>query len=131
MESLVWKECFSVGVEEIDKQHKIFLGYLNDCCLQISGGRKAQIDPVLFDRLKSYAAAHFNYEEELMLANGYPELDMHKLQHRYFDAQVVELEAALVSEGEKSAASLLAFLRDWYFKHILEQDKSYAPYIKQ
>jgi len=131
MESFVWKESFSIGIGDIDHQHKIFLGYLNDCYLQVSGGRKAQISPAIFNRLKAYAATHFSFEEELMLSNGYPELDVHKQQHRYFDAQVLELEAALLSEGEKSAESLLAFLRDWYLKHILEQDKRYAPYIKQ
>jgi hemerythrin len=125
-----WKDSFNIGIEEIDKQHRSFLDCLNDCHVQVSGGKGAGMDSDLFDRLRDYAAKHFRFEESLMQSNGYPEIDQQKKQHEYFESQLAELETIQHGESGRTAESVLAFVRDWFLKHILEQDRKFVPYVK-
>jgi hemerythrin-like metal-binding protein len=125
-----WKDSFSIGLTNIDQQHRSFLSLLNDCHRQISAGKKVGSDAAIFERLKAYAAMHFRFEEDLMQSSGFPEIEQHKKQHTYFESQVAELETAHKGGSDRTAESILSFLRDWFLKHILEQDKNYAPYVR-
>lgn len=126
-----WKDSFALGVSEIDGQHKTFLDYLNSCYQDVSSGNKENIDPGLLDNLKSYAAIHFRYEEALMLAGHYPDLDNQVKQHHYFESKIAELEVFEAVGGKRTAESLLTFLRDWLLDHILVQDKRFSLTLKQ
>ena len=125
-----WKDSFNIGIDEIDKQHKLLLKYLNDCYLQASDDKRSKIDIDLIDKLKAYVATHFRFEESLMLDKGYPKLDHHEKQHKYFESQISEFDNSYAEGTERTAESVLAFLRDWFLKHILEQDKEYLSYVK-
>lgn len=124
-----WKEVFNIGVEEIDRQHRAFLDCLNDCHRHASGESGAGFDIGAFAKIRVYAATHFRFEEEAMVKWGYPGLERQRQQHRYFEAQIRELESAHAGGGDRNAASLLVFLRDWLLNHILEEDKQFVPYV--
>jgi len=130
MDSFKWKDGFNIGIAEIDEQHRSFLECLNDCNAQISSGKRGSIDRSLIDRLSAYAAMHFRFEESLMEAEGYPEIAQQRTMHKYFEAQVAELEASLSKQGGRSLESVLAFLRDWFLNHVIEQDKKFASYVR-
>ncbi len=130
MDLYKWKDSFNIRIADIDQQHRSFLELLNACHRQISGGKRVGSDAKIFDRLKEYAAMHFRFEESLMQSIGFPEIEQHKKQHTYFESQVVELETAHYEGNDRTAESLLSFLRTWFLEHILEQDKNYAPYVK-
>lgn len=125
-----WKDSFSIGIDEIDQQHRLLLEYLNDCHQQVSVGKRSEIDPSLIDGLKAYAATHFQFEESLMRSIGYPKLGHQEQQHKYFESQIAEFENAVTGGAGGTAESVLAFLRDWFLKHILEQDKGFISYVK-
>ena len=131
MDFFKWNDSFSIGIEEIDQQHMSFLEYLNECHLKVSGSKRAEIGHSLIDSLKVYAATHFRSEEALMQAKGYPKLEHQARQHKYFESQITELETAANAGGsERTVESPLAFLRDWFLNHILEEDKDFASYVK-
>ncbi len=130
MDFFKWKESFSIGIDEIDQQHRLLLKYLNACHLQVFDGKRSEIDPSLIDELKAYAATHFRFEESLMRAGGYPKLGHQEQQHKYFESQITEFESACAGGTERTAQSVLAFLRDWFLDHILEQDKGFVSYVK-
>lgn len=125
-----WKDSFNIGIDEIDQQHRLLLKYLNDCYLQVSADKRSEIDRVLLDKLKTYAATHFRLEESLMRAGGYPKLDQHEQQHKFFESQISKFEKACAEGTGGSAESVLVFLKDWVLVHILEQDKGYVSYVK-
>jgi len=124
-----WKDSFSIGNDEIDQQHRSLLECLNDCHLQAAAGKQSEIDPSLIDRLKTYADTHFRYEESLLRAKGDPKLGGHEQQHKFFEERVAEFEQAYTLRTEKAPKSVLAFLRDWFLKHILEEDKEIFSYL--
>ena len=130
MDFYKWKDSFNIRIADIDQQHRSFLELLNACHRQISSGKRVGSDAKVFDRLKAYATTHFRFEESLMQSIGFPEIEQHKKQHTYFESQVVELETAHYEGNDRTTESLLSFLINWFLKHILEQDKNYAPYVK-
>ena len=131
MNFFTWKDGFAIGIEEIDRQHKVFLEYLNECYLQTSRNSSAGIDPHLHEKLKGYASTHFRFEETLLQANGYPDMKFHAKQHKYFESQVLELDANKAGEKTRTVESLFVFLRDWFLNHILVDDKKYIFFMRQ
>ena len=130
MDFFIWKENFNIGIDEIDQQHRSFLNILNDCYLQLSGNKKSVITRDFIDKLKSYAAMHFRYEEKMMELCQYIEIEQQKKQHKYFESQIAELEASGSEKREKPLDTILLFLRDWFLKHILEDDTKFAFFKK-
>ncbi len=61
MDFFKWKDSFRIGIEEIDQQHRVFLEYLNKYYLQITGDKRAGMDPGMVKKLKAYAATHFPF----------------------------------------------------------------------
>ena len=131
MNFFTWKDSFAIGIEKIDQQHKVFLEYLNECYQQASRNSSAGIDPRLHEKLKEYATTHFRFEESLLQAGGYPDLESHIKQHKYFESQIAELDARQPGARARTIESLFVFLRDWFLCHILEDDKKFVPFIMQ
>jgi len=130
MDFFKWKDSFRIGIEDIDQQHRVFLEYLNKYHLQITGDKRAGMDPEMIKKLKAYADTHFRFEEDLIRLSGYPKVEYHESQHKYFEEQLAEFETSQAGGSGKTAESVLALLRDWFLNHILEQDKEFLPYVK-
>lgn len=129
MKQFVWKDSFAIGIHDIDQQHQVLLGHLNDCILSASTGGAAIDISALFTKLKAYARLHFTAEERLLVKIGYPDLDQHQQQHKLFEGHVNELEKSVIADEKKAIASLIPFLKDWYLQHILVEDRRYAEYM--
>lgn len=127
MDTYTWNERFNVGDREIDKQHRLFLQYVNDCHDAACRYDQKHLIGATIYNLEMYASTHFNYEEARMKEMGYPELERHMQEHAYFKKQLRELIAAHADEKKTSTIeSLLGFMRDWFLVHILEHDKKLA-----
>lgn len=76
-----WSDDLSVGIQEIDEQHKVLVGLLNELHTAISGHKGSAECRVILDRLAEYARAHFAVEESLMRVLGYPDYENHNGPH--------------------------------------------------
>jgi hemerythrin len=54
-----WNDSFSVGVSEIDAQHKNLVLYLNDLNFAMSQGKGKEVLKSLLTRLVGYTQVHF------------------------------------------------------------------------
>lgn len=77
MRSIEWTERMSVGVPLLDADHKIFTDIINELehCARYPDRRDAARDAL--GRLVEYARYHFEREEKVMAACGYPGIDDH------------------------------------------------------
>ena len=129
MSLFVWKESFSVGVGDIDRQHEEFISHINNCSRVYSGCDDPDVTLNMVRRLKEYVTEHFTFEEELLRANSYPDFARHLEQHSYFEHQVKELELTISGGRFEKVESIVVFMRDWFLNHILEEDRNYLPYL--
>ena len=129
MSPFKWKNDFSVGIMEMDEQHKNFFDILNRLG-EVAGGKKGMevVGPVL-RQLSEYSRHHFAEEENWLKVIEYPGLQYQKKQHEFFISQVTDLQDRY-SRGEANIPlSTLEFLRDWLLSHILEKDKKYGTFM--
>ncbi len=127
--AMLWKDAYSVGVAEIDRQHKKLIDMINKLHQAMSQGKGKQVvEPVLAD-LVNYCATHFKAEEKLMADAGYPELDSHREKHQKMTQKVLALQADVKAGKATITMEVMRFLEQWLDKHILGTDKKYGPHL--
>jgi hemerythrin len=124
-----WSNELSVGIEEIDAQHKILVDLLNQVHEAIQQRHGAEVTQDVVRRLDEYTRVHFAVEESLMRILHYPEYERHREEHDKLIEQLNELRAKLDAAKGSINFELAHFLRTWLTKHIMEADKRYAPYF--
>ena len=127
MENYVeWKPFYGVGDASLDDEHKRLLAIIDELHTAIhTGNQKEEVQTVL-DELTHYTMTHFDHEEHVMRGCGYPRFDAHKLMHDEMRRRTMELRT---TPDAIAAKDLLQFVKNWWVRHIQNQDKDYAPYI--
>ncbi|TAH63437.1 MAG: bacteriohemerythrin [Gottschalkiaceae bacterium] len=129
-----WKDRFSTGIEEIDKQHKRLFeigGQIYNLATLKDGQDHYDEIIALLGHLKEYTEYHFGYEEELMEKYNYNKLEEHKQQHEMFVKKLVEIDTQDIdSKQKKVILDILDFIVNWISSHILGSDFQYKDIIK-
>ncbi|HTX92148.1 MAG TPA: bacteriohemerythrin [Anaerolineales bacterium] len=130
MEKILWDQSLSVGIEEIDQQHKQLVKMLNQL-IELDGVTVASetISDTL-TRMTEYADYHFTSEEQYMEQIQYPEFESHKKQHIEFMRKTAELSMGTMEYKESIPADLLTYLKDWLINHIMESDMKIKSYLQ-
>ncbi len=128
-----WDESLSVGVAEIDDQHKRIFENFNAFSKACSNGNGAEKLNELFWFLGSYVATHFASEERLMQMIGFADYPKHHELHTTFISYVDALMARFSKEGpsEDLIATVNALMKDWLVEHISVMDRSIGQFVRR
>lgn len=127
---LPWKDEYRTGIKSVDSQHQQLFQIINDLigAIHDTNSSKEVLNKAI-QKMTEYAEFHFKHEEEIFRAYQYPSADDHHQKHELFKKTVQDLfEKNQTQEMMKTA--VLAILKDWWLKHILVEDMTYAPFIK-
>jgi hemerythrin len=125
-----WRDSFSVGIPQIDVQHRVLIGFINDANRLLKEPEAAaEMDRVL-DNLMDYAKVHFAYEETLLRQSGYALLPEHEREHRGYRVTVERLYQKHRNERGRIDVELCHFLKSWLSDHILKSDMQYAAHLQ-
>ena len=127
-----WTDDLSVGIEEIDVQHKLLVELVNRLYEEtiVHQAELPVLDEIL-NELVEYTIIHFAVEESLFRIFDYPATEIHTRHHNELKTQVLDLQKK-VKRGEVTVnTKLLVFLKNWLQHHILEEDKLYGPFLVQ
>lgn len=128
MEIINWRDEFSVGLAEMDNQHKKLLAMIN----RLIAERKVLTDQKtiaeLLTAMTDYAEEHFRAEEFLMAEYGYDKKSLQESQHTAFIARTQEFCDAGLGPNILSEA-LLDYLGTWLVDHILTEDMQYKAFF--
>ncbi|NOR68388.1 MAG: bacteriohemerythrin [Methylomarinum sp.] len=123
-----WTKDLSVGVNDIDDDHKMMFQLFNEA-YSLS---KRQHDSThlyrLVSELVSYTESHFKREEAIMAASAYPYCENHFAIHKQLIKQIKQ-QFLLVEAGQQSSADFVVFLKDWFIEHIEGTDQRISSYI--
>src|SRR5512138_2619963 len=106
MTKLEWTQALSVGVEEIDAQHRELFRRAARLLEGIQGGEPEELGQ-LIDFLYRYAVEHFGAEEEHMRRTRFPGYLRHKAEHDRFAADLL----GLAREHERKGAGAFVALK--------------------
>jgi hemerythrin len=124
-----WSDVLSVGIEEINDQHKVLVGLVNEMHEAIAQRHGSQAVRDILARLTDYTRIHFAVEESLMRILGYPDYDEHKAQHSELIREVGELQNKVDAGKASISFELMHFLKVWLTKHIMESDQRYGEFF--
>jgi hemerythrin len=120
-----WKDEYSVGIKEIDDQHRYFISLLNNLYGAI-GSSKNQIElEILFQKLSDYAEIHFATEEKYFNDFNYEGAEEHKLKHQEMRDEIVRIKNQESGNNIDFYGNIVYFLKDWLEDHLEKMDQKY------
>jgi hemerythrin-like metal-binding protein len=121
---------FSVGIEQIDNEHKRLVGLLNELDRALKAGTGQGALGGILEGLYQYICYHFAHEEMLFKRSNYPGYEKHLRQHRELTTKVLEI----YEDFQKGASTMapeevLEFLKTWLAQHIMGSDREFGQYL--
>lgn len=145
-----WSSEYSVGLDEIDEQHKSLISIINKLEMVTlinpeTAGYNNQLMKIL-EELINYTVLHFATEELMMKMFDYQDFVEHKKGHDDFVNLVLdkktELEKLLKDDAGskiqnnikalqvgKGAKEIYDFLQKWLLTHIMKTDMKYTSFF--
>ena len=127
-----WDNKYSIGVPEIDKQHKRLMEILNDT-IKHSNGVKID-ERKYFNKTKNkavkYLKKHFETEEKILSKTNYEKLKEHKAEHKKFLDEIIKTNEEIDKNiREVNLFISTAYIKEWLLNHIKNFDKKADKYI--
>jgi hemerythrin len=128
---LLWTRDLSVGVEEIDIQHKELFEMINALDAAMKKGKAKKEIMGLVGFLDDYIVNHFGTEEKYMIAHGYPDYPYHKKKHDWFREEFSGIKKRLDAGTPLVEVIGLSnnLLITWFSNHIRTIDKSLGGFL--
>lgn len=129
MKDILWSEILSVGVEEIDEDHRKMIDLFNVLNQAILSQQAQEYLTAVLEELINCTIWHFSHEERLMIKHQFPEYDVHKKEHRDLIAAVKELQHDLLYSGGQLTEDQIQYLERWLTQHILTTDQKLGHWL--
>ncbi|MCX7150687.1 MAG: bacteriohemerythrin [Rhodocyclales bacterium] len=132
METFIWDQHFTTGLERVDAQHHHLVDLINQLGESLIAGEVEEPEALqeIFGQLADYAQYHFAEEERLMEETGVD--SRHRDPHHRHHAEFVEQVSTMWNSRNSMASAaetLHGFLRSWLGFHILGEDQAMARQI--
>ena len=137
-ELMQWESEYSVGVGEIDSQHRELMNHVNHLIshsVEYSQTGIRSENKKHFVKLavltKDYAIKHFKTEEKLLSKTGYDKFDDHRNEHERLTVKMLTITDELKkNKGEMDLFNLTVNFKEWLLSHILLYDIGAKEFFK-
>lgn len=129
MKDLVWDHVLSIGIDEIDEDHRRLVDLFNILNHSVEDGDDADYVAAVLEELINCTVWHFSHEERLMLKYGYSGTEEHKMEHQELIKSARELQQKYLQVGKLDEKEDLQFLERWLTEHILVADNKLGSYL--
>lgn len=127
---LTWNDAtMSVGIDEVDAQHKTLLDLTNDTEAAVAAGATREQAAQSLQRLCDYVVEHFATEEALMDPDAYPEYDRHMAEHMECTNLALDFLQAVNEGKDVDLKAFLAFAQTWIKDHIQGTDQTLGRFV--
>ncbi len=131
MKDVVWSKILSVGVDEIDEDHRKLLNIYNILNHAVMDGESPEYLAATLEELINCTVWHFSHEERLMLKYGFDGAGDHKGAHEELIKAARELQQTILQSDKPIAEEHLVFLERWLTEHILTTDQRLGSFLSQ
>ena len=126
MAIMIWNESYSVGVRELDEQHKSLIRMINEMHYAMNKDRGQEAISSIVAQMFDYMELHFTTEEGYMQQFGYLGLPAHRREHEEFRAKASDLRERVDAGEFVLSFEIVQFLSDWLQNHIMVTDMKYT-----
>lgn len=131
MKDIVWGDVLSVGVDEIDEDHRKLVNIFNILNQSITEGASPEYMAAVLEELINCTVWHFSHEERLMLKYGYEGTEEHKAEHQELIESAKEIQLNILQGYKAIAEKDIEVLERWLTGHILSTDMKFGSYLAQ
>ncbi len=129
-EFIKWSDDYSVGLKEIDNQHKKLLNIINKLYNSFINRDDEKIMTEILNDMAEYTEYHFKNEEKYFMRFNYPNMQEHMKYHKIYINKINEFKKDL-EQNKKITYTVMNFLRNWIVEHIQGKDPDYVLLFKQ
>ena len=128
---LTWKDDMSVGIPEIDEDHKQFIVLINDLNRSMTEGMRPEEIKNKLQLVLDDADRHFGHEEKLFREWRYPDADAHAKIHTQALKALQTIKEKFIPYGLDSGWLDAGWMiKGILVDHILTEDMKYAEYYR-
>ena len=125
-----WQENHSVGVLEIDLQHKEWINITNRLDRVVLSSKHKELINAIAD-LGGYADMHFTTEEKYFDQFNYQGAEVHKMAHQVYRNKVDEFLTGIKEQRSELGEEMVKFAQGWLLSHIETLDQQYAQFFQE
>lgn len=129
MSLIEWSPRLSLGIDEIDHQHRKLIELINDLDRAMEQGQGKAVIGRTLDGLVAYTQFHFSAEEKLMDRCSYPGSERHKGEHVAFVRKLIDFKTGYAAGQLGLSIAVMSFLSTWLTEHIQGTDRQYVPHM--
>ncbi|MBI1920771.1 MAG: hemerythrin family protein [Geobacter sp.] len=128
-----WREHLSVGMEEVDEQHRRLFDAFNAFVAACDSGKGKEEVTRVFDFLDAYVIIHFAAEERLQRRFGFPDYERHREVHKKFIGELADMKVRLSSEGATLPLVIATgrVMAGWLIEHISGMDRNFGRFVRE
>lgn len=131
MKDIVWSKILSVGIDEIDEDHRKLVNLFNMLNHAVTEGESPDYLAAILDELIKCTAWHFSHEERLMLKHRYGAIDEHKAEHQDLIDTAKALQRQIPRADKAAAEENIVALERWLTEHIFTADMRLGSFLAQ
>lgn len=130
MKQIIWTESLSVGILEIDEQHKKLISLLNKASEIVESGKPKEYLISGVKEIINFTLIHFSTEEKMFKVCKYAHAKKHLEEHQKLIRKANEFLNEFNNNNLAITDSTMAFFMDWIVNHIMQSDKAYSKPLK-
>ena len=132
MKFIEWDLAYSVGLSEIDGEHKTLMNLLNEAIHNSSGNKEKE--RIFFDKkidkIIEFIEIHYKTEEQYLSKSNYGKYNEHIFEHEYILKIIQKIKDDIINNKmEIDLFNITAHLREVFLNHIKFYDKSAKVYF--
>lgn len=117
-----WKSHYSVGVDEVDHEHRELIDLINEMHEKLIAGAEVPDVTAFLGEIFRSISAHFALEETVMREHGYDHLAQHKDAHEELLEEIRDIMEAYEADPEGASRELSQRLDKWFTEHFKTHD---------
>jgi hemerythrin-like metal-binding protein len=126
MAKVQWMPELETGIPFVDADHRVLVQLLNQVDESIAALEESSTLGSVLNALNDYTVYHFDREEAMLTACGYPELDHHRDAHARISGQLGEITRKFQRNPDSvEGREVRDFLQRWLVEHIRNEDFAY------
>ena len=129
MPLLEWRQEFSLGVPDVDHEHRELIELINELYAHVQQQDSAIGVEDFLGEIYAKISAHFALEEKIMRERHYDQYDDHKADHERLLDEIRDIMDAYEDDAHFSESELAACLTAWFTEHFKTKDARLHKYL--
>jgi hemerythrin-like metal-binding protein len=131
MSLIEWRDEYSVGIADVDHEHREMIDLINAVHDSIEKNASAEEIADFLGDIYTRIAAHFALEERVMRERAYDEFEDHKEDHERLLDEIRDIMDFHETDGYYSDKDLADQLNRWFSQHFQTRDARLHKHLEQ